>query len=108
MLCAALPPDALIPALASLGEPLSAQLADLRSAIVRAACDTLRELATVYGPALALGSMPLIVAVLPQLYMFQKQRRAKIEMVMGHFIVVLGLAIRVWPWRRRRSKFRVG
>ena len=67
MLCAALPPDALIPALASLGEPLSAQLADLRSAIVRAACDTLRELATVYGPALALGSMPLIVAVLPQL-----------------------------------------
>ena len=26
---------------------------------------------------------------------------------LGH-VVVLGLAIRVWPWRRRRSKFRVG
>ena len=26
---------------------------------------------------------------------------------LGH-VVVLGLAIRVWPWRRRRSKFRAG
>ena len=26
---------------------------------------------------------------------------------LGH-VAALGLAIRVWPWRRRRSKFRVG
>jgi hypothetical protein len=92
MLCAALPPDALIPALASLGEPLSAQLADLRSAIVRAACDTLRELATVYGPALALGSMPLIVAVLPQLLSNLALLKAFSTVSVSAASVLIGLA----------------
>ena len=50
-------------ALPPLGKALSTSLADLRSAIVRSACDVLRELAAAHRAALA----PLVTAVLPQL-----------------------------------------
>ena len=51
-------PDALKKAMDALGEPMSRQLADLRSAIVRSACDALRQLAIRHARALA----PLVTA----------------------------------------------
>ena len=62
---AALPPAALRSALDSLGEPLSQQLADLRSAIVRSACECVIELATQHRGTLA--SSTLVPTVLPRL-----------------------------------------
>ena len=47
----------------ALREPLTLQLADLRSAIVRTACEVLRALAAAQGASMA----PLVAAVLPQL-----------------------------------------
>jgi len=50
-------------AVGSLGEAMALQLADLRSAIVRSACDVLRELVTIHTRDTA----PLVAHVLPQL-----------------------------------------
>ena len=62
-LLAPLDGDALKGKLDSLAEPLVLQLCDLRSAIVRSACEMLRGLAGKHGAAIA----PLVAAVLPQL-----------------------------------------
>ena len=55
-------PEAMRTALDALGAPLVLALSDLRSALVRSACDACRELATAHGRAVA----PLIAHVLPQ------------------------------------------
>lgn len=62
-LLAALEGDELRRELDSLADPVVLQLCDLRSAIVRSACDMLCELASKHGAAIA----PLVAAVLPQL-----------------------------------------
>ena len=55
--------DALKSAVEAMREPLSSQLADLRSAIVRSACTVLRDIVLAHGAPLA----PLVSHVLPQL-----------------------------------------
>jgi hypothetical protein len=62
-LLAPLDADGLARSLGSLAEPLVLQLCDLRSAILRSACEALKALADAHGAALA----PLVVSVLPQL-----------------------------------------
>ena len=56
-------PEAMRTALDALGEPLVLALSDLRSALVRSACDACREITTAHGRAVA----PLVAHLLPQL-----------------------------------------